>query len=108
MWAAALYVVGGAIVAFGVWIFGFGTGQQNRRLNCALWVVAAGVLWPLLLLGVIEAVVIVGVFWCARRAHFHLPRPIDTFLTVQTAPANGNRAGVPRDTSPDSAMSSAQ
>jgi hypothetical protein len=73
MWAAALYVVGGAFVAFGVWIFGFGTGQQNGRLNYALWVVAAGVLWPVLLLGVIEAVVIVGVMWCVRRAHFHVP-----------------------------------
>jgi len=68
MWAAALYVVGGIIVAFGVWIFGFGTEQQNGRLNCAMWGVAAGVLWPVLLLGVVESLVIAGVLWCARRA----------------------------------------
>jgi hypothetical protein len=77
MWGAALYVVGGAIAAFGVWTFGFGAGQRNGRLNCALWTVAAGVLWPVLLLGVVEVVVIVGAMWCARRAHFHV-RPVET------------------------------
>jgi hypothetical protein len=77
MWAAALYVIVGAIVAFGVRTFGFATRQQNGRLNCALWVVAAGVLWPVLLLGVIESVVIVGVFWCARRAHCHDVPPVE-------------------------------
>jgi hypothetical protein len=77
MWAAALYVVGGAIAAFGVRVFGLGNGQRNGRLNSALWTVAAGVLWPVLLLGVIEAVVIAGAVWCARLTLFHAP-PVET------------------------------
>ena len=60
MWGGALYVVGGAIAAVGVWTFGFGAGQRNGRLNCALWTVAAAVLWPVLLLGVVEVMVDCG------------------------------------------------
>ena len=58
MWAAALYVVGVTIVGFGTWMFGFRTGEPNGRPNCMLCALAAGVLWPVLLLGVIEVVVI--------------------------------------------------
>ena len=72
MWVAGLYVVGGAIVAFGVWVFGFGREQRDRRLNRALWTVAAGVLWPVLALGVVQIAIVVSVTWCARRAVLHL------------------------------------
>jgi hypothetical protein len=58
----------------GWWIFGFRIGQQNGRLICALWALAAGVLWPVLLLGVVELVVIVGALkWSARLTHLRVP-----------------------------------
>jgi hypothetical protein len=74
MWAAALYVVGGTIIGFGLWTFGLRTGRQDGRLNCILWALAAGVLWPVLLLGVIETVVIVGALkWLGRLTPLHVP-----------------------------------
>ncbi len=80
MWAAVLYVVGGAIVAFGVRVFWVGTGQRNGRLSCALLPAAAGVLWPVLLLGVIQAVVIAGAIRCARFAHSQVCRVENAWL----------------------------
>jgi hypothetical protein len=75
MWAAALFVLGGAIVAFGVWTLGC-SGQRNGGLTLTLWAVAAGVLWPVLLLGVAEMAVIFGALkfmkWLARHVD-HVP-----------------------------------
>lgn len=77
MWAAGLYLVGGSIVALGVWILGFGNGQRSGRMNTALWAVAAGVLWPVLLLGAIEVAIIAGAVRCVRMAHFRVS-PVET------------------------------
>jgi hypothetical protein len=75
MWAAALYVFVGAIVAFGAWRFAC-AGPQNKRLSLTPWAVAAGVLWPVLLLGVAEGALIFAVVasmrWLARLVD-HVP-----------------------------------
>ena len=69
MWAAALYVLVGTTVAIGAWTLA-ATGQQNGRPTFTPWAVVAGVLWPVVLLGVAEMAVIFGVItsmrWLAR------------------------------------------
>ena len=77
MWAAALYVFMGAIVTFGAWRFAC-TGRRN---GSARWAVVAGVLWPVMLLGVAEGAVIFAVVASMRR----LPRVVDHEPTAESA-----------------------
>jgi hypothetical protein len=75
MWAAALYVFVGTTVAFGAWTLA-ATGQQNGRPTFTFWAVVAGVLWPVVLLGVAEGALIFAVVasmrWLARLVD-HVP-----------------------------------
>jgi hypothetical protein len=81
MWAAALYVVGGTITGFGLSMFGLRTRRQGGHLRCILWALAAGVLWPVLLVGVVEMMVIVGALkWSGRLTPLHVPPAEEVWL----------------------------
>jgi hypothetical protein len=79
MWTAAPFVLVGVTVAFGAWTYGC-SRQPEGRLTLALYALIAGVLWPVLLIGVAEIALISGVLaslrWLARHdAHEPLAVP---------------------------------
>ncbi len=64
---AAVYVAGLAAVAVAVHVLLRRTGRQSHPSDWA-WTIAAGVLWPLLLVGAIQAAAIwLAVNWIRRR-----------------------------------------
>lgn len=82
MWAAAVFVLVGVTVAFGAWTYGC-SRQPKERLTLVLYAFIAGVLWPVLLIGVAEIALISGVMaslrWLARHVD-HEPHAVTAHL----------------------------
>jgi len=59
MWAA-VYLSGVAVVALGAWVFSDAvrTGEPISVVAQALWAVVAGILWPVVLLGLAQLLVL--------------------------------------------------
>ena len=93
---AALYAAGVVVATVGGWVAVQKLGDHDQpAARLLLWSVIAGVLWPVLLLGIVE----IGVWMLTKKSGRVGPKPVEGIKLVMVIPsASRPTSGADRQT----------